>query len=106
MPNQSDRNHLSSEAMKSPSPTAQVTGWTTSQVVFATVFVVCVFLGFWLIYRLRNVVFLFFVAFVLGTTIRPGVEWLRRRGISRRSGIILIYLLMIGLLAGFFALTL
>jgi predicted PurR-regulated permease PerM len=92
--------------MKSTSTTEEVTRWTTSQVVFATVFVVCVFLGFWLLYRLRSVVFLFFVAFVMGTAIRPGVEWLRRRGISRRSGIILIYLLIIGILAGFFALTL
>lgn len=85
--------------------TKEVTGWTTSQVVFATVFVVCVFLAFWLLYRLRGVVFLFFVAIVIGTAIRPGVEWLRRRGIFRRSGVILIYLLTVGLLVGFFAMT-
>lgn len=85
--------------------TKEVTGWTTSQVVFATVFVVSVFLAFWLLYRLRGVLFLFFVAIVMGTAIRPGVEWLRRRGIPRRSGIVLIYLLIMGLLAGFFALT-
>jgi len=85
--------------------TKEVTGWTTSQVVLATIFVVSVFLAFWLLYRLRGVVFLFFVAMVMGTAIRPGVEWLRRRGISRRSGIVLIYLLIMGLLAGFFALT-
>ena len=85
--------------------TKEVTGWTTSQVVFATVFVVCVFLAFWLLYRLRGVVFLFFVAIVIRTAIRPGVEWLRRRGISRRSGVILIYLLIVGLLVGFFAMT-
>lgn len=91
--------------MNPRSTTDEVTKWTTSQVVFATVFVVSVFLAFWLLYRLRGVVFLFFVAIVLGTAIRPGVEWLRRRGISRRSGIILIYLLIIGLLAGLFALT-
>ena len=42
---------------------------------------------------------------VMGIAIRPGVEWLRRRGISRRLGIVLIYLLIMGLLAGFFALT-
>jgi predicted PurR-regulated permease PerM len=85
--------------------TKEVTGWTTSQVVLATIFVVSVFLAFWLLYRLRGVVFLFFVAMVMGIAIRPGVEWLRRRGIPRRSGIVLIYLLIMGLLAGFFALT-
>src|SRR5215211_804757 len=91
--------------MKSTSTSQEVPRWTTIQVVFATIFVVSVFLAFWLLYRLRGVVFLFFVAIVIGTAIRPGVEWLRRRGISRRSGIILIYLLIVGLLAGFLALT-
>lgn len=80
--------------------------WATNQVVFATIFVVCVFLAFWLLYHLRGVIFLFFVAIVIGTAIRPGVDWLRRRGISRRSGIILIYVLIAGLLTGFLALTL
>ena len=46
--------------------TKEVTGWTTSQVVLATIFVVSVFLAFWLLYRLRGVVFLFFVAIVIG----------------------------------------
>lgn len=92
--------------MKSTSSTEEVTGWTTSQVVFATIFVVCVFLAFWLLFRLRGVLFLLFVAIVIGTAIRPGVDWLRRRGISRRLGIILIYVLIAGLVTGFLALTL
>jgi predicted PurR-regulated permease PerM len=92
--------------MKSTSTTEEVTSWTTSQVVFATIFVVCVFLAFWLLYRLRGVLLLFFVAIVIGTAIRPGVDWLRRRGISRRLGIILIYVLIAGLITGFLALTL
>lgn len=92
--------------MKSTSSTEEVTGWTTSQVVFATIFVVCVFLAFWLLFRLRGVLFLLFVAIVIGTAIRPGVDWLRRRGISRRLGIILIYVLIAGLITGFLALTL
>jgi predicted PurR-regulated permease PerM len=80
-----------------------VTTWTTSQVVLATVFVVCVFLIFWLLYRLRAVFFLFFVAIVVGTAIRPAVEWLHRRGISRAAGTIIIYVLMAGILTGFLA---
>jgi predicted PurR-regulated permease PerM len=91
--------------MKSTSTTQEVPRWTTIQVVFATIFVVCVFLAFWLLYRLRGVVFLFFVAIVIGTALRPGVEWLRRRGISRRAGIILIYILIASLLTGFIAIT-
>jgi predicted PurR-regulated permease PerM len=88
--------------MKPSSSDGTVT-WTTSQVVLATIFVVCVFLTFWLLYSLREVLFLFFVAIVVGTAIRPAVEWLHRRGVSRGTGIIIIYVLIAGLLAGFVA---
>jgi len=88
------------------STSEEVTTWTTSQVVFATIFVVCVFLTFWLLYSLRIVLFLFFVAIVLGTAIRPAVEWLRRRGISRAVGVIIIYVLIATLLSGILALVL
>ena len=91
--------------MKS-SPSEGVTTWTTSQVVLATVFVVCVFLTFWLLYSLRIVLFLFFVAIVLGTAIRPAVEWLHRRGISRAVGVIIIYVLIAALVSGILALIL
>ena len=86
--------------MKS-APSEEVTTWTTSQVVLATIFVVCVFLTFWLLYSLRVVLFLFFVAVVIGTAIRPAVEWLHRRGISRAAGVIIIYVFMGSLLIGF-----
>jgi predicted PurR-regulated permease PerM len=89
--------------MKSSSSEEVIT-WTTSQVVLATIFVVCVFLTFWLLYSLRMVVFLLFVAIVLGTAIRPSVDWLHRHGVSRALGVILIYLLIAALLAGFGAL--
>lgn len=88
--------------MKSDSTEAKV--WTTNRVVLATLFVVCVFLFLWLFYRFRFVVFLVFIAILIGTTIRPAVEWLYRRGISRAWGIILIYIFMAGLIAGFLAL--
>src|SRR5215208_83469 len=84
----------------------EVTTWTTSQIVLATVCVVCVFLMFWLLYSLRMVLFLFFVAVVIGTAIRPAVEWLHRRGISRAVGIIIIYILLAALLVGFLAMIL
>jgi predicted PurR-regulated permease PerM len=88
------------------SPSEEVTTWTTGQVVFATIFVVCVFLTFWLLYSLRIVLFLLFVAIVLGTAIRPAVEWLHRRGISRAVGIIIIYVLIAALVSGILALVL
>lgn len=90
--------------MKNPSTTEGVENWTTNQVVLATLFVVSVFLTFLLLYRLRTVFFLFFVAIVIGTAIRPAVDWLYRRGISRPVGIIAIYLLLGGCTMGFLAL--
>ena len=91
--------------MKSATPSSpeEVTTWTTNQVVFATIFVVCVFLIFWLLYRLQTVLFLLFVAMVLGTAIRPAVEWLYRRGVSRTGGVILVYIVMATLLTGLLA---
>jgi predicted PurR-regulated permease PerM len=74
--------------------------------VLATLFVVCVFLTFWLLYRLRDVLFLFFVAIVVGTAIRPAVDWLHRRGIPRAPGIIIIYILIAALVIGFLAMIL
>ena len=84
----------------------EVPTWTTGQVVSATVFVVCVFLMFWLLFSLRIVLFLFFVAIVIGTAIRPAVEWLHRRGVSRAVGVIIIYVLIAALVSGIIALVL
>jgi predicted PurR-regulated permease PerM len=86
-----------------PSTSEGVATWTTSQVVLATIFVVCVFLTFWLLYSLRAVLFLFFVAIVVGTAIRPAVDWLHRRGVPRGTGIIIIYILIAGLVTAFVA---
>lgn len=91
--------------MKSSASTSEkVITWTTSQVVLATVFVVCVFLIFWLLYRLSFLIFLLFVAIVIGTALRPVVEWLQRRGISRMAGVIIIYIVLAALVIGFLAL--
>jgi predicted PurR-regulated permease PerM len=87
------------------SPSDEVTTWTTGQVVSATIFVVCVFLMFWLLYTLRVVLFLLFVAIVIGTAIRPAVEWLHRRGVSRAVGVIIIYVLIAALVSGIMALV-
>jgi predicted PurR-regulated permease PerM len=83
-----------------PEPT-EIKSWTANDIVLATLFVVCVFLFFWLLYHFRQVLFLFFIAIVIGTTMRPAVEWFYRRGISRPAGIIIIYVTIAALLTGF-----
>jgi predicted PurR-regulated permease PerM len=69
--------------------------------MWATLVLVFVALSFWLLYRFNQVIFMLFVAIVLGTVIRPVVGWLRRRGLSRMSGVILVYFLLLTLLVGF-----
>jgi predicted PurR-regulated permease PerM len=90
--------------MKQTSPLEISVTWTTRQVVLTTIVVVCVFLTFWLLYRLQTLVLFLFIAIVIGTAVRPGVDRLQRYGISRMTGIIIIYVLMIAFLIGFLAL--
>jgi predicted PurR-regulated permease PerM len=90
--------------MTGPLPPPKVMkGWTTQQVVLATLFVVVVFLILWMLFRLRQVIFLLLISIVVGTAIRPAVEWLHRRGVPGQAAVILIYvvigLLLVSLLA-------
>lgn len=69
--------------------------------MWATLVLVFVALSFWLLYRFNQVIFMLFVAIVLGTVIRPVVGWLHRRGLPRIAGVILVYFLLLTLLVGF-----
>jgi predicted PurR-regulated permease PerM len=80
---------------------SQPDGWTFRRVVWATLVLVFVALGFWLLYRFNQVVFLLLVAIMLGTVIRPVVTWLNRRGLPRMPGVMLVFFLLLVLLAGF-----
>jgi len=75
--------------------------WTFRRVVWATLVLVFIALSFWLLYRFNQVVFILFIAIVMGTVIRPAVAWLHRRGLSRIAGVLLVYLLILALLIGF-----
>jgi predicted PurR-regulated permease PerM len=82
-------------------PSSQPYDWTFRRVVWATLVFVSVMLGFWLLYRFNQVVFILFVAIVIGTVIRPAVAWLHQRGLPRIAGVILVYLLLFILFTGF-----
>ena len=75
--------------------------WTFRRVVWATLVLAFVVFSFWLIYRFYEVVFVLFVAIVIGTVIRPLANWLQQRGVPRIAAVILIYLLILILLGGF-----
>ena len=82
-------------------PPSQPDNWTFRRVVWATLVLVFVALSFWLLYRFYQVVFILFIAIVMGTVIRPVVTWLHRRGLPRIAGVILVSLLLLALLIGF-----
>jgi len=82
-------------------PPSQPYEWTFRRVAWATLMLLAVILGFWLVYRFNQVIFILFVAIVLGTVIRPAVTWLYQRGLPRVAGVILVYFLLLILLTGF-----
>ena len=80
---------------------SQLNNWTFRRVAWVTLVLVFVVLSFWLLYRFTQVVFILFIAVLMGTVIRPAVTWLHQRGLPRTAGIILIYLLLLALVIGF-----
>ena len=75
--------------------------WTFRRVVWATLVLAFVGFCFWLLYRFYHVLFILFIAIVIGTVIRPIVNWLYQRGLPRVAGVILVYLILFFLLTGF-----
>ena len=82
------------------SPPTGYQGLTARQVITATLAVVGVSLAFWLLYSFRLAFILLFIGAFLGIAIRPAVDWLFRRGIPRTWGVLLIFLLMLGVVLG------
>ena len=82
-------------------PSSQLGKWTFRRVVGATLVLVGVLLCFWLLYRFYAVFFIVFVAIILGTVIRPIVNWLYIHKIPRFAGVILVYAVFLALGLGF-----
>jgi predicted PurR-regulated permease PerM len=94
--NQSSK--LENSSFQPPSPSDN---WTFRRVVAGTLVLVLVALGFYLFYRFYQVIFMLFIAIVIGTVIRPAVTWLHHRGLPRIAGLLLVYLFLLALLVGF-----
>jgi predicted PurR-regulated permease PerM len=62
-----------------------------SRIMIATLVAVLIAAGFWLLFRFRIVVLIFFFGVFISTAIRPLVGWLFRRGVPRWAGIIIVY---------------
>ncbi len=55
---------------------------------------------FALLYRFANALFIMFVGVAIGMAVKPGVEWLRRRGVPRLPGAVAIYVALGAAFAG------
>jgi predicted PurR-regulated permease PerM len=59
--------------------------------------VISIVLGIWLLYMIRNVIGILFVALILTTGITPWVDWMENRKIPRVVGTVILYALLLGL---------
>jgi len=82
-------------------PSLQPYQWTFRRVMWTTFVFVLVLFSFYLLYRFYQVVFILFIAIILGTVIRPVVTWLNRRGLPRVAGVIVVYFLLLAVLISF-----
>ncbi len=85
---------------------ALLQGVTLTKAAQATLVVLGVVGAFSLVVRFSATLFTFFGAVVLGTALRPGLDWFHRRGCSRRASASLVYLAVVALLVGFVVLLL
>lgn len=69
--------------------------------VWATLVLVSIVAGFWLLFRFYQAVFTLIIAILIGTTLYPVVNWLNRRGLPRWVGSLLVYLILFALVISF-----
>jgi len=92
--------------MSEVNQSSAVENWTPRRVILATLFVVGLLVSLALLYQFRTVVLMLFVAVLLGTGLKPAVNFLASRGLSRNYGQILIYIVLIAVFLGFLVLAL
>src|SRR6187551_3132216 len=65
--------------------------WNGRRILLANLVVLGVVACFALLFRFAAALFILFVGVSLGMAVKPGVEWLRRRGLPRWTGAVAIY---------------
>ena len=76
-------------------------GQTAKRVALATVIVIAIVAAALALWKLKVVIALVFLGFILSAAMRPGIDALRRRGVPRAIGLILHYLVLFALLGLF-----
>jgi len=74
--------------------------WNGRRILLANLVVLGVVACFALLFRFAAALFILFVGIALGMAVKPGVEWLRRRGTPRWIGALSIYAVLGCLCAG------
>ncbi len=74
--------------------------WNGRRILLANLVVLGVIVCFALLFRFAAALFILFVGVSLGMAVKPGVEWLRNRGIRRWAGALAIYAVLGCLCAG------
>ena len=72
---------------------------TVGRVALATLVVVGIVVGVLALWKLKILIALLFLAFIVAAAMRPSVEWLRRHRIPRGAGIVLHYIAITGVVA-------
>jgi predicted PurR-regulated permease PerM len=80
--------------------------WSPRQVFLATLFVATVLLGLWLLYNFRSAAMILLVAIMLGTGLKPVLNWLTNLGMAPVMSKVLIFFLILGLIFAFLGLAL
>ena len=75
-------------------------GWNGRRMLLANLVVLGVVVCFALLFRFAAALFILFVGVSLGMAVKPGVEWLRRRGVPRWAGALAVYAALGGMGAG------
>jgi predicted PurR-regulated permease PerM len=74
---------------------------TARRTLVATLVAVGVVVTALALWKLRLVISLVFIGLIISAAMRPGIEWLRRHRIPRAAGILIHYLVLLGLVALF-----
>src|SRR6476659_3046495 len=65
--------------------------WNGRRILLANLVVLSVVVCFALLFRFAAALFILFVGVSLGMAVKPGVDWLRRRGLPRWAGALAVY---------------
>src|SRR3972149_6165041 len=94
------------DAMSDVNESSLMEKWMPRHVVSVTLFVVGLLVSLALLFMFRTVVMMLFVAILFGTGLKPAVNFLAARGMSRNYGQILIYVVLFAVFLGFMVLAL